>query len=577
MQLKKEFFLQSVIDSDYLTDGICEDNLILYLRVSKSDEGVLNEAPLQSIQKELLQAGTLSLDIFTRSVSKIMDSCEFQSPYAFSAGIIHDQGVYLITRGLGGVFLIRDNEATRIIMDNQNASGQLSVGEMLLFGHYDLKIDQGVVSKLANSWDDLTSELSEEYKSDDMGGFIVVSRVPDDAVVVPETSIGSNEETSSQGDAVGDKLGRFSKISLKRDKLMIFLSITIVVILLWSVVFGYKRRMENQINDSAREIASQIDAKLIDAEESALFDVSQAKSLVRDAKVLFTPIKERAEKNNLENNGEIKKIADKIDAVEKKIDEIENKKPEEFYDTALLGKNVQIDQFTQTDGESIGLLDTKHGKVYNVAIEKKQVDTFVSSKIKSATRVVIDKNNAYILTPQGVYVKKDNGQEKRVVENKEWGKIADMAMYNGNIYLLDSQKDEVYKYLVASEDVFSAKTSYFKEGQSVDLKNSVGFAVDGSFFIAFSDKQVLKYTSGINQSLTLKTEKEFIPTKILTNITSDKIFIFDKQNGKVLIFNKEGDFKREITSRYLEKAKDIVLIKNDRLVFQLKSKLYLLK
>ena len=40
----------------------------------------------------------------------------------------------------------------------------------------------------------------------------------------------------------------------------------------------------------------------------------------------------------------------------------------------------------------------------------------------------------------------------RIIEDdSEWGNIIDLNVYNGNIYLLDSEKDEVYKYLVAEK------------------------------------------------------------------------------------------------------------------------------
>ena len=328
--------------------------------------------------------------------------------------------------------------------------------------------------------------------------------------------------------------------------------------------------------NQAKKVAPQIDSKLLDAEEAIEFDPVEAKSLLTEAQNIFEPVKKNAEKNNISDKTEIKTIQDKINTLFTQIDQLENKKPDEFYDVTLLNRNTAISRFVTSDADSIGLLDAKHKHVYQVTIEKKSIKTYSFSKLLDAKAGVIDNDRLFFLTTAGVYAGIEK-TEKKVVSNDGWGEVIDVALFNGNIYVLDRGKDELYKYLVVDENTFSKKTSYFKSGQSVDLSDAVGFAVDGSIYIVTESGKVLKYTSGLQQPLSLKLPRPITATKILTNENTDNLFIFDKQKGSVFVFSKEGEFKKEITSKFLKKALDVTLIAGDTLVFAVDSKLYSIK
>jgi exopolysaccharide biosynthesis predicted pyruvyltransferase EpsI len=71
------------------------------------------------------------------------------------------------------------------------------------------------------------------------------------------------------------------------------------------------------------------------------------------------------------------------------------------------------------------------------------------------------------------------------------GRIGDLAIYNGNIYLLDKGKNKIYKYL-AGEEEFSNKIDYLKSGESTVLKEATSLAIDSSIYIGFPN-----YTANI--------------------------------------------------------------------------------
>lgn len=578
MKLQHEFFLQAVADSQYLTDGVCEEDFCLFLRVLKQDEGLLTEGPLQNIQKDFQEKKPITLKDFTDIVDSTLKKLEFQSSFAFCACLLVEDRIYILSRGLGGVFLFQSGSVNRLIMGEQNASGRLNDDGLLILGSYDVDFKKSDIDSFFSAGEDFDNKMTEIFGAVDIGGFVAIrllSTAPQTAIITPP-----QENKLALSDLKTDSLTDNGNLPLKlksskKKTITILASVLIVLILIWSVVFGYQRRTRHEILSQAKQIQPQIESKILDAKEAVEFDPHEAKKLANEAEIIFDPIWKKAKKNNLINERDIKVTHDSIQSVFSEIEKVNNRKPEEFYDLFLLGKNVKIDKFMQSGIDAIGFLDKENKKIHQITTEKKSIKTFSFKEVENATMGFIDKNRTFFLTTKGIYM----GDDKltNVIKNESWGKIIDITTFNGNIYVLDSQNDEVYKYLVVDEATFSGKNSYFKQGQSTNLDKAVSFAVDGAFYIGFEDGSIVKYLSGIKENFRIKPPRSISISKLMTNIDTSNLYVFDKKQGAVFVFSKNGDFKKEISSKYLKKASNIALISNDTIVFQIGSLVYLLK
>ena len=125
-------------------------------------------------------------------------------------------------------------------------------------------------------------------------------------------------------------------------------------------------------------------------------------------------------------------------------------------------------------------------------------------------------------------------REKELIGNdKDWGDIKDFWMYSGNIYLLDSGKDEIYKYLVA-ENGYSNKSSYFGSGQSINLGGAQKFSIDGFVDIAL-DGAIAKYVSGVKEQFSLDLPEDDIQFDMI--FTSKGLMIYMQLIVKVNVFS----------------------------------------
>lgn len=182
-------------------------------------------------------------------------------------------------------------------------------------------------------------------------------------------------------------------------------------------------------------------------------------------------------------------------------------------------------------------------------------DLLALEKKNSGISFAQDTTNAYVLTKNGVSsIAKSSGKKKELIKADAWKNPLALAPYQGNIYILDA-KVGVLKY-VASGDSF-AKSDYFKE-KAPDLSKATAMAIDRSIWILFKDGTIQKYTSGKQDSLTLKglTKPLLSPTKLVTNAEMSSVYVLDKGNGRIVKFGKDGSFQSEYATAGVNQATD---------------------
>jgi hypothetical protein len=226
----------------------------------------------------------------------------------------------------------------------------------------------------------------------------------------------------------------------------------------------------------------------------------------------------------------VQALEEQIDSAESKVLKREEKSAEEFYDLALEEKDGRADRM-YLNGETLALLN-RSGKIYLLNLDNKSVEKKVYPEIANAELVSAWESGVFFIR-QGTGIYKIQGDEKpkRVIEaDTQWGKIAAMTIYNGNIYLLDRENDEVYKYLVA-ENGYSDKNSYITSGKMA-LGNANSLAIDSAVYIGLDD-MVVKYLAGAKEEFKSEfPESDITLTKTYTDKEIDDVIRARQTEGR---------------------------------------------
>jgi hypothetical protein len=354
-----------------------------------------------------------------------------------------------------------------------------------------------------------------------------------------------------------------------RQKTLTFITVFILgLILFWSVGLGYIRRSSESNQKKINMTRDLINQKLDQAEQVAFLNMTSALNRLSDSKTQV----EKLKKEVGPKNDQIIELEKLIKDTENKILKKEEKSYQEFFDLTVDNKDAKGNKFYLFN-DTVLILDKNNGVLFYFSLNNKSLDKNQSSDLKKSSLIALYEDKEYFfIEGSGVYQLVE-GKTKKVIENdKEWGKIIDLAVFNGNIYLLDQGKNEIWKYMSA-ESGFGTKSSYFASGQTINLTQINSLAIDGSVYLA-GGSVMFRYTSGLQDGFETNLPDSSVNiNKIFTSKDLEKLYGWDKSKGVIYIMGKNGDYQEQVNSKILSTGSDFIIYKDIIYVLQ-GSKIY---
>lgn len=575
-------------EEGFATEFLLEDNFYFIFETRNHFVKEEIRAAIKKLKEEIQLKKPKTLLEFKAIVGKEIKTVVKEEVFSVAAGLLIDDVFYLLTLGAGEIYLKRDNKTEKIISEDNTASGYIKDNDffVLTAKNFSSLINKEELNKELNNrspkdvLENITPKLKEKEDFGVIAIFVRFHQETQNETTITEPESFEKKPANQLVDRAKEFIRHcYDKLNLNRDEIskrkkLTFMAVVILfLILLWSVGFGYQRRTHSQLIKKVKTSQEKIDQKLNEAADLSSVNLQRSLILFTEAKKELENLKKIVGKKEIK---EVKDLEQLISAKEKEIIKKEEKKYEEFYDLALITKEGQGIKL-YLDKETAAILNSETGEIYTLSLTKKSTLTVKNTEIKKATLVALYNDQIFFYQKEkGVYkVGPDNKINLIVKKDDDWGDLIDFWVFNGNLYLLDKNKDEIYKYLVA-EGGYSGKISYFKSGQSIDLAEANSMAIDSSVYVA-SNNNVYKYTAGARDEFNIdvpgKEGRSF--NKIFTDKNSGKIYLWEKNNGRIYILSKNGQYERQIDSSIFSKASDFVVLEAEKNIYALvKNKIY---
>lgn len=151
----------------------------------------------------------------------------------------------------------------------------------------------------------------------------------------------------------------------------------------------------------------------------------------------------------------------------------------------------------------------------------------------------------------------------------------DAVLYTSKLYRLDSTGNQIWR-ATASGGGYGAETAYIKAAD-VSISDAVSMAIDSNVYVLKSDGSLLEFLSGGQVSFSLPTIDPPLraASSLWTSTDSTLLVITDPAEKRILVFEKNGSLKAQITSSQFrelrgvyvdETGKRIAVIDGNRLV-----------
>ncbi len=353
---------------------------------------------------------------------------------------------------------------------------------------------------------------------------------------------------------------------LQKYKLPITLTVLIIVLIaaLFFVQSSAKNRKELQEKE---QILNEVQTEINTAISRGTYDSESAANLFQ-----------RAEEKTLEvfNSGYLRpkasQILTDIQAQKDKLDKV----------LRLSAPQLLTDLSKERDDiNAIGIINTKdnifvyeYNTLYKITGDK--VDYL---KIDENEEIITatynsDNNEIIFLTKSGKIIsyKEDNFQFVDTSDGA-WKKGSTIEAYNGKLYMLNSNENQIYRY-APSRNGYGKAENY---NVNADLKNAVDISIDG-YVYAVDKNGAVKIISG-GQNLEFSIQKEALQkitnaSKIYTEFEFPYVYILDPTNHKIAIYTKDTRtdnliYNKQIIFEDISEIKDFAISKDTKSLYVL--------
>lgn len=326
------------------------------------------------------------------------------------------------------------------------------------------------------------------------------------------------------------------EIRLQREmpKEKILILVILLGVLLIGGVFWLKTR-----GDQNRAIAEQ-QVKLNAANEL----INEASTNGQFDKVKGSELLLTAEQKTLEVlnskylRGEAVKMLDSIQQNRDALDDIKRiKTPTVLVDFSEKRNNVS----------ALGLLNLKdhlygfeYNALYEIVLDKLQ-DLLTINDMETVIlgTEYLEGNSLLFLTRTGKMIEYLNANFAFVsTKDGIWKKGVDMKSYNEKLYILDSERNQIWRYPRRREG-FDVGEQY---NQNADLSKAISLAIDSSIYVLNSDGTIIQMYQGQKQDYPLKRPPLSAmnsPVKIYTNANLNYLYILEPSKQRVVVFRKD--------------------------------------
>ena len=359
---------------------------------------------------------------------------------------------------------------------------------------------------------------------------------------------------------------RGPEVEAKRKRKVLIGAFLLTFLLSLSVVKGITKRGFLGRKTSFEDLTSQVQEKIEAAEDFSSLNPKRANELLIEAKEILGRMRDLKV-----DPDKIKKLEQEITQRQKevlKVQEIEA--PELVFDLSLIKPQIEGTALSLF-GERILVLSS--GSVFAVDPERKKGEMILAGEEFSEALFFSDN---FVFGKEGIF--KIDAEEKtaaKVVEKEEgWDKIKGLSTYLENLYLLDTGANQIKKY-TATASGYLPPQDYLKD--AVDLSNAVNIAIDGLIYVLKESGAVLKYLQGRKEYFQVSgLDRSFSKTTVFyTNADLDDLYVLDKDNKRIVVLEKTGDYKAQYISEVLGEARDFIVDSEKEVIYVLVgSKIY---
>lgn len=367
-------------------------------------------------------------------------------------------------------------------------------------------------------------------------------------------------------------MGLFKRRDFKSRKNLLLASLILFLVLAGTIILSIKNNENKKRLAQFNNTISTVSAKLNEGKSLADLNPNKAKTILSEANNSLQNLSEKYKEGSFEDK-KITSLRVEIAQYLKVSQKIYQVKPTLFFELAVIKEKAQGKRMASF-ANNLLILDTQNSTVYLFKPENKQAEIVAGGPdLKGISLLSFYGPNAYCFLPGKGIIKADIEnitKEKSISLDKNWGQISDLTAFGGNLYLLDSQKSKIWKY-IATDNGFSNISNYLTTDTTPDLSSAQSIAIDGFVYVLLDSGEILKFAQGRIDNFNLTgLDPSFIKgSRLFTTDEAKYLYILDPGHKRIVLLNKDGNYFSQYEGEKIGESVDFAVIEPLKKIFLL--------
>jgi len=348
----------------------------------------------------------------------------------------------------------------------------------------------------------------------------------------------------------------------KRRSLMFSVAMVILLLLVVSVFFGWRRRIALEREKAFAVVWEVVEHQYQEALGLVDLNPLRSRALLSQAK---KQIEDELAAVDGFSKGQREKLNKRLEELSQALEQVsgEHRLTEVpvFLDLSLVRPNT-YGEVLAIHEDTLVVLDRSSGVLFRIGVSKKSAEPVGGGSLLSGAALAsVYAGRGFVLANAGVVEVSLSGKTSAVVieRDPEWSDIVDLSVFGGNLYLLDRGTQEIFRYQGA-EAGFGPRTRWLGEGVSPDLSDAVSLAIDGDIWVLKS-QSILRFTRGSPSTFSISgLDIPFSqPSTLYTSDGSERVYVLDRGNRRVVVLDKNGEYREQYIWDGIQTASDMVV------------------
>jgi len=337
-----------------------------------------------------------------------------------------------------------------------------------------------------------------------------------------------------------------------------FIAFSLIIFFFLSIAFGFFKRTQINHLNRLQQLQTTLNHNFDQITQLATTDPTTATNLFHQSQQLLDQYRQQYFRP--QDSNQLAQLQTQLNQLQTQVFHYHQPKLETFLDlNSIFNQTLPTNLSFDPNNHLLAFSSPTQTVIFNL---KDKSTLELSLNQSSLLDTALWNQALFILSPQAVTrLSLTTKQSKTVIQPDEvaWQHPKFLSLYAGNIYLLDPDQSEIWKYPITN-DGYGQPRRWLAAGITPNLTKVIDFHIDGQVWFLTTSGKLQVYLHGVPTHFKLHGFVSNLTKPTSFFLTNQEIFVLEPNQNRILVFSKkDGAYLRQYLNSNFAQAKQIIV------------------